>query len=82
MKPLLYIIIADIILLLLSIKFIFGNTKIFMKAILGHVFSDFDDVETFKKWDKEHGIHHKINILYAVVIVIAGLSLVSFKYLS
>ena len=81
MKPLYFLIIADLLLLLLFIKFIFGNTSTFIKAFLGHVFSDFDDLETFKKWDKEHDIHHKINLLYAVILGILILSFVTFTYL-
>jgi hypothetical protein len=82
MKPLYYLIIGDIVLLLISIKFIFGTTTVFIKAILGHIFSDFDqDVETFRKWEKENGIHHKVNVLYAVVIAIGVSSWLIFNYL-
>jgi len=72
MKTIYYIIIADILLFLVVVKFIFGSINIFVKAFLGHVFSDFDDLETFQKWDKEHDIKHKINLLYAAIIGIFG----------
>ena len=82
MKPFYYLIIADIILVIISIKFIFGTTAVFIKAILGHVFSDFDqDVEAFKKWDKENDIKHKINLLYVAIIAIAVFSFLIFNYL-
>ena len=75
MKPIYYIIIVDFILLLLCIKLIFGNISVFTKAILGHVFSDFDDFlnfESFKKWDKENDIKHKMNLLYAAILALLG----------
>ena len=52
-----------------------------MKAILGHVFSDFEDLETFQKWDNDHDISHKMNILYAALIAIFGLTLLVYSYL-
>ena len=75
MKPLFYLIIVDIIILIGLIKLIFGKASVFIQAILGHVFSDFDDLETFKRWDKENDIKHKINLLYAVIL---GISILTF----
>ena len=80
MKPFYYLLVVDILILLLLIKLIFGSASIFMKAILGHVFSDFDDLETFRKWDKEHNIQYKINLLYATILGIGILSFVTFNY--
>ena len=47
----------------------------FSKAILGHLFSDFDDFldfESFKKWDKENDIKHKMNLFYAAILGLFG----------
>ncbi len=73
MNTLYYFIIIDFIILTILIKLIFGTFRIFSKAILAFIFSDFDHLDIFKKWDKLHDISHKINILYAgVLFVIAG----------
>ena len=70
-----YIILGGFIVILLFIKLIFGSLSIFTKAILGHIFSDFaEDLETFRKWDKEHDIRHKMNLLYAVILGVFVLS--------
>ena len=77
-----YIILGDFIVLLICIKLIFGNASIFKKAILGHIFSDFaEDFETFKKWDKELNIHHKMNLLYAAILGVFGLSFLLYTQL-
>ena len=78
MKPLHYLIAVDIILLLLSITLIFRNANIFTKAIVDH-FSDVHS-KTKEKWDKEHDIKHKTNLLYAAIISIFGLSLLAFFF--
>ena len=75
MKPLFYLIIVDVIILLIFMKLIFGKVSVFIKAILGHIFSDFDDLETFKRWDKENDIKHKINLFYAIIL---GIGIISF----
>lgn len=72
MKTIYYIILADVLLFLILIKFISGRFNVFIKAILGHVFSDFDDLKTFQKWNKEHNIKHKINLLYASILGLFG----------
>lgn len=75
MSHIYYIILGGLIVILLFIKFIFGSLSIFTKAILGYIFSDFaEDIETFRKWDKEHDIHHKMNLLYAVILGVLVLS--------
>ncbi len=76
------ILIVDLLLLFIAVKSIFGNVKIFIKAIVGHIFSDFDDAAIFKKWEKENGIVHKINLLYASFFVILGISLIAYNYFS
>lgn len=57
-------------------KLIFGTFSVFLKAILGHFLSDFGDLTVFRKWDKKHDILHKINILYACILVVVGISFV------
>jgi len=70
-----YIALADILILLVLIRFIFGSFKVFTKGIIGHLFSDVsEDIETFKKWEKEHDIAHKINLLYAAILGTVGIS--------
>ncbi|MBP8115085.1 MAG: hypothetical protein KAY50_07000 [Chitinophagaceae bacterium] len=80
MKPIYYFIIVGIFLLILVIKAIFKRASIFIKAILGHVFSDFDDLETFKKWDKELDIGHKMNLLYTAIFIVVGISFFVYAY--
>ena len=84
MKAIYIIIIVDVLLLLIAIKIIFGNINILTKAIAGHLFSTFDDFadfETFKKWDKEHDIRHKMNLLYAAILGILGGSFLLYSQL-
>ncbi len=81
MKPLYYFIIIDILLVIVSIKLIFKTAKVFTKAILGHIFSDFSGVKEFRKWDAQYDIHHKMNLLYAALLGIAILSVSLYFYL-
>lgn len=54
----------------------------FTKAILGHIFSDFEgDIESFNNWDKEHDIKHKVNLLYAAMLGLLGVSLLLYTQL-
>ncbi len=74
MNTLFYFIIIDFIILTIIIKLIFGTFRIFSKALLAHLFSDFDHLDIFNKWDKVHDILHKINILYAGILIVVGIS--------
>jgi ABC-type Fe3+-siderophore transport system permease subunit len=76
-----YFVIVDLIILIVVCKIIFGSFSIFSKAILGHIFSDFNDAEIFKKWEQEHDISHKINILYWFILAIFGISLLVYTFL-
>jgi hypothetical protein len=69
-----YFIIIDFIILTILTKLIFGTFRIFSKALLAHFFSDFVHLDIFRKWDKMHDISHKINILYAGVLAVIGIS--------
>ena len=82
MSHIYYIILGGLIVILLFIKLIFGSLSLFAKAILGHIFSDFaEEIETFRKWDKEHDIHHKMNLLYAVILSVLVLSFLLYTQL-
>ncbi|MFI5131219.1 MAG: hypothetical protein ACHQFX_14550 [Chitinophagales bacterium] len=82
MKSFYYLIIADIILVLISIKIIFKTTAIFIKAILGHAFSDSEqDIEALKRWEIENDIQHKVNLFYAAIIAIAVSSFIFYYFL-
>lgn len=82
MNVIYYIILADAIILVILVKFIFGKASIFKKAILGHIFSDFaEDIETFKKWEKEYDISHKMNLLYAAILSVFGFSFLLYTQL-
>jgi hypothetical protein len=84
MKTIYWIIIVDIMLFIIMIKMIFGSMNVFKKAILDRVFSGFDVFEVldvFEKWDKEHDIKHKMNLLYAAMICILGGSLLLYTQL-
>jgi hypothetical protein len=76
-----YFIIVDLIILIVVCKIIFGSFSIISKAILGNVFSDFDNAEIFKKWEQEYDISHKINILYWFILALFGISLLVYTFL-
>ncbi len=81
MNILSYLIIVDLVILIVVCKIIFGSFSVFSKALLGHIFSDFDDLKTFQAWEKEHDMSHKINILYWFILAIFGISLLVYSFL-
>jgi len=77
-----YIILGDFIILAFLIKLIFGSVSVFKKAIIAHIFSDFSgDIETLRMWDKEHDVHHKMNLLYAAILGVFGFSFLLYTQL-
>jgi|GEM_PF-6680626 len=76
-----YIIFADFIILAFLIKLIFGSASVLKKAIIAHIFSDFCGIETLRKWDKEHDVHHKMNLLYAAILGVFGFSFLLYTQL-
>jgi hypothetical protein len=81
MKPIAYFIIIDLVLVVFFIKLIFKSTDVFMKAVLGHILGDFDCLATFRRWEKEHDISHKMNLFYTALIAITGLSILAWHFL-
>ena len=72
MKLIHYIVIIDVLLIVILTKMIFRSFSVFGKAIAGHIFSDFSEIEPFKKWEEENNIAHKMNLLYATILGIGG----------
>jgi len=81
MKPLHYLLIVDILLVLIFIKLIFRTTTVFIKAFFWRLLSDFDqEIGSFKRWDKENDIQHKVNLFYAAVIGIGLFSILVYQF--
>lgn len=71
MQTIHYIILADIALLAVCLKYIFGNPSLFFKAIVVHFFSnEYYEPAVFKRWEKRHDTRHKMNLLYACALCI------------
>jgi hypothetical protein len=72
MQTIHYIILADIALLAVCLKYIFGDLSLFFKAIVVHFFSnEFYEPAVFKRWEKRYDTQHKMNILYACALILA-----------
>jgi hypothetical protein len=72
MKPVHYIIFANLALLSVFLKLIFGNLSLFLKTIVVHFFSnEYYEPAVFKRWEKRHDTHHKMNLLYACGLILA-----------
>ncbi len=57
------------------IKLIFGNYEVFFKSLADHFFPDEILPNPLQKFAEKHDSKHKINILYAVVLLFVGLAI-------
>lgn len=57
------------------IKLIFGNYEVFFKSLADHFFPDEILPNPLQKFAEKHDSKHKINILYAVVLLFVGLTI-------
>lgn len=57
------------------IKLIFGNYEVFFKSLADHFFPDEILPNPLEKFVEKHDSKHKINILYAVVLLFVGLTI-------
>lgn len=72
MKPIHYIILTDLALLAVCLKYIFGDVSLFFKTLVVHFFSDeYYEPAVFKRWEKRYDTHHKMNLLYAATLILA-----------
>jgi hypothetical protein len=74
MKLINYILLVDLFLLILFIKIIFKQFDVFVKSILFHFFPGEAVENPLDKWADKEDIAHKVNLLYAVVLGLFGLS--------
>lgn len=56
------------------IKLIFGNYEVFFKSLADHFFPDDILPNPLDKLAEKHDSRHKINILYAVVMLLVGIA--------
>jgi hypothetical protein len=67
-----YIILANLAVLSVFLKLIFGNLSLFFKAIAVHFFSnEYYEPAVLKRWEKRFDTHHKMNLLYACGLILA-----------
>jgi hypothetical protein len=81
MKPIHYLLVIDFTLLAIAIKLIFGSYRVFAKSIEAY-FSGNDLLSnSAKKFAEENDCRHKLNLLFASIIVLAGGNLIAFAYI-
>ena len=51
--------------------------KTFIKAIIEQASSDLGEIKKFERWNEEHNIRFKLNLLYAVIL---GAGIISFIF--
>ena len=74
-KPIYYIILIEFVVLVYLIKLIFGNYEVFFKSLADYFFPDEILPNPLDKFAEENDSKHKINILYAVVLLLVGLTI-------
>jgi hypothetical protein len=74
MKPLSYIIAVDVLIILVIARFIFGSFTVFAKSLADHFFPDDVLPNPLEKFAERHDSRHKMNILYAVLLFLAGIT--------
>jgi hypothetical protein len=83
MKPFYYILVVDIVVIIVMIRFIFGSYTVFVKSLADHFFPDDILPNPLDKFAEEHDSRHKINLLYALLLFLAGATfLIDFFLLS
>lgn len=71
MRPIYYIIGIDLVILIVSIKYIFKSYEIFAKSLAEHFFPDELFPNPLEKFAEQNDSRHKMNILYAVALFLA-----------
>jgi uncharacterized membrane protein YqhA len=74
MKPVYYFLIFGVIVIAVMIKIIFGSYSIFVKSLMHHFFPDEVVENPLDAFPKKHDSSHKLNLLYAVILVLAILT--------
>gem|GEM_PF-4585233 len=74
MKPLYYIIVIDLLVIVVAARFIFGGYSVFVKSLADHFFPDDVFPNPLEKFAETLDSRHKINLLYAVVLFLAGIT--------
>jgi len=72
MKPFYYILVVELVIIIVMIKFIFGSYTVFVKSLADHFFPDDVLPNPLDKFAEEHDSRHKINLLYALLLFLAG----------
>jgi len=72
MKPFYYILVVDLVIISVMIRFIFGSYTVFVKSLADHFFPDDVLPSPLEKFAEEHDSRHKINLLYALLLFLAG----------
>lgn len=82
MKPIHYILLVDITIVIVMIRFIFGSYGVFVKSLADHFFPDDLLPNPLDKFAEENDSNYKMNILYALLIFLAGLTFFGWYYFS
>lgn len=80
MRPIYYVLIIDVLLIILFIKLIFSSYTIFLKSLADHFYPDTVLPNPLDTFANENDSRHKMNVLYAVVLFLAGITFAVYNF--